>query len=202
MKFKTLNDRLRKRILNGELKASQLSGEALTYFKKVEALKKARKAKKKIGKKSTKRKSKLVIPKGSELERIVKGSAKQKKMSVAKFLKKHKKEVEALAKNGTIYLTREADYVQDDIGKAQGVEVDGEKMSKTKAKFFLSEFKRLFVIEGQVYPIINIEFGITLKGIIKIDFPLPDDYDGLSSPDEWRDLVSSNFPHIFWIPNS
>lgn len=197
-KKRTLTDSLRKQILSGKIKKSQLDGDALTYWKKVSALKKARAAKKK---KSPARK-KLVIPKGSELERIIKGSAKQKKMSVSAFLKKHKKEVEALAKNGTLYVTREVDYILDDISKATEVQIDGNKYSRTKSKFLLSEFKRQFVNGAKIIPVVNMEYGLTLQGVMKLKFPLPEEYEDLESEQEWRDFMDNDYPEIFYIPES
>lgn len=130
------------------------------------------------------------------------GSALQKGMSTASFIKKHREEIERLAVNGTVYIPREVDSILGDMKSASSIYVNGEKMSKAKAKFLLSEFKREFVTTAKVIPVVNMEYGLTLNGKMILTFPMPDEYEDLQSTEDWFGFLDSEYPEIFYIPES
>ncbi len=206
--IRKLTPSLREGIKKGLIKSANLRGEALLYWRRVDSLKKARAKKKSLRKKAVKI-GKVALPINSEIEKIIKASAKAKGMTVSNYVKKNKKAIQELVGSGKVYLSREVDYVTGtDIKKSRFVFVKGKRTGKVKAKYLLTIFKQRFVDEGIVYPIINVEHYYNTKGDIFLDFPLPDEYENLSnsaSGDElaeiWRSFIDNNYPNISYIPN-
>jgi hypothetical protein len=189
------------------IKKADLSGEALEYLLHRRSVRKGQITKEK--RKGTVKVGATYIPANTEISRIVKASAKAKGMTVKAFVKKYKKEVEALLQKGHVHLNREVDYIIVDMGMADGIHVNGNLIAnKTKAKYYLQTFKRTFVEQGKVYPIVNIEYFYDLVNNMFIDFPLPDEYENFANEYEgedliehWRSFIDKNYPKISYIPN-
>jgi predicted HicB family RNase H-like nuclease len=203
------------------VKKSELSDSAREYLEKARVAR--RKEIVRDREKSYIRVGELLIPYNSEMGQIVSKSAEAKKMSVNKYVKTYKEEIKRLAEKGSTHTTREVDYLIKDMNVAPKIFVNGNEVSKTKAKFYLQNFKNTFVNEGEVYPIVNIEHAYNLQGELFINFPLPDEYENFSteySSDEdesedtakesggrtqlvrhWRKFVSTKYPKIMYIPN-
>jgi len=150
----------------------------------------------------------LKIPKNSELGILLTKSAKIKKMSLSKYVSTYKDDILDLAKKGSTHVEREVDYILVDMNVTPKIFVNGNPVTKTKAKYYLQTFKNTFVNEGRVYPHIFIEHSYNLSGEMKIEYPLPEEYVNFSDEYEeeelvehWRKFVSNKYPKIKFIPN-
>jgi hypothetical protein len=111
-----------------KLRLKDFDGDALRYLKRVRAAEKTRKKKSD----SVARVEDLIIPKDSELYNIISKMAKIKKVTLKQFMKKHKKDIANLQKEGDVILQRETDYLIEDIRK-------------------MKKGKKLFVNDGNGY---------------------------------------------------
>lgn len=117
MPTKKLTDRVRAKI-KGEyrkLKESDYSGEALTYLRRVRGAAKSRK----IKEDTTLYIGKFKVPKNSNLYEKIAGSAKMKNKTIKQFLKNknNAKAVMMLARDGGVTVSRESEYLMEDIKK-------------------------------------------------------------------------------------
>lgn len=174
-----LTDKVKKQIKDkkGKVKQSEFSGEALTYLKKYRSLAKARKIK---------AESKLTIegieiPKNSDLYKTIEAAAALKKQSVAKFVKENKKAVEALIKNGKVFITRETDYVIKDIQglpKTKEVFNFDKPISRVDAIYALQQLLMASVSVSNIV-LLMYETGYDLKGNMYLEIPAPNLYEEL-----------------------
>lgn len=176
-----LTDRVKKQIKDnkGKVKSSNYKGESLTYLKKYRSLAKARK----IKKESQLTIEGIKIPKNSDLYKTIAASAALKKQSVAEFIKENKKAVEALIKNGKVFITRETDYVIKDIQglpKSKVVFNFNEPIPRIDAIYALQQLLMASVSVSNIV-LLMYEVGYDLRGNLYLEIPTPDKYEELLS---------------------
>lgn len=206
-KLKTLTDKLRLRIReeHASLKLSDFQGDALAYLKQVKQLSKARKKKAKKKKDSTARIEDLEIPKDSELYQIVSKGAKLKKMTVNQFVKKYRKELEALMKDGDFVVQRETEYLIGDIVHMKpGTSVfvnDGNGYRKTPKKkdiFEIQQFTQHIMTNSDIFLIVY-RVHYKLSGDLSHYLPPHEEYEELEDERELMDLLDEFYPEITYL---
>lgn len=204
MPKKKLNAKVRKNIKENyrKLKKKDFSGEALVYLNRVRGAAKARAIKKKNAPVVLKIDGETVEP-GSALYRLILEGAKQKGQTPAKFIKENKATLKKVFEKGKTTLKKEANYIARDIRKkgTKSVTVKGKKIGKVKAGFLLQEFRNTFVADGDIYPVVILEYEVDFKGNMFIDFPFPDEYQNLDESN-WQYFIDKNYPKIDYIPHA
>lgn len=144
MPYKKLTNQLRNKIKENyaKLKESDYSGDALIYLHRVKGAAKSRK----IKEETTLYIGKFKVPKNSNLYEKIAGSAKMKGKTIKQFLanKNNAKAVMMLAKDGGITVSRESEYLMEDIRKLpKGRKVfwNGEEVSRVYAISLLMEIQ-------------------------------------------------------------
>lgn len=152
-----------------KVKQSDYEGDALAYLKRLRAASKAAKKRKA----ATATIGKTAIPRNSELYETIAESARLKKTTVAKFVKKYKKEIDALLKDRKIVLQRETSYAIDDIRrlpKKSKVFINGEQVTKGDAIHALQSFTGSAMRHTDTV-IINYEMTYDLNGNLNLTLP-------------------------------
>lgn len=192
---------LRKKVKEGKVKKSDLKGAALAYWNKYQGAKKARKAKK--GKVA--RIEELVIPRDSEMYRMIGLAAKAKKMTVAAFIKKYRDAIEALMKDGDFVLQRETEYLIDDLkklGKGKSVFVnDGNGFRKTGAKkdiYNITAFTQHIASNSEIF-LIMYRVHRKMNGDLSHYLPDVEEYEGLEEEDSLMDMLDGFYPEITYL---
>jgi CO/xanthine dehydrogenase Mo-binding subunit len=151
------------------VKLADYTGEALAYLKKLRASAKAAKTRKekiaKVGK--------TVIPRNTELYKTIEAAAALKKMSVAKFVKKYKNEIEELSKGDSVVIHRETNYAIEDISKlpkGSKIYINNEKVSKGDAIYALQSITSSAMQHTNTV-IIKYEMSYDLHGNLYLNLP-------------------------------
>lgn len=192
---------LRKKVKEGKVKKSELKGDALSYWNKYQGAKKARAAKKaKIA-----RIEQLVIPRDSEMYRMIERAAKAKKMSVAAFIKKYRDAIEALMKDGDFVLERETEYLIDDLkklGKGKAVFVnDGNGFRKTGAKkdiYNITAFTQHIAANSEIFLIVY-RVHRKMNGDASHFLPDVEEYEGLEEEEDLMKMLDGFYPEITYL---
>lgn len=199
--YKKLTEPLRQKIKEGSIKKSQLAGEARTYANRVAGAKKARK----IKKQKTAKVDALVIPRDSEMYKIIEAAAKYKKMTVAQFIKKHRDSIEALMRDGDFVLQRETEYLIDDVKAVKkGSKVfvnDGNGFrvfSKKNDILHIVQFTQHISTHTEIFLIIY-RVHRKLNGDLSHYLPDPEEYVGLEEEEELMEMLDSFYPEITYL---
>lgn len=198
-----LTERLREKIKRDytSLRLRDFDGEALIYLKKVRGAAKGRKAQServaKIGE--------LVIPKDSELYRMIERGAELKSMTVAKFIKKYKEELLELAQHGDFIANRETEYLIDDISKIKEdfkvLVNDGNGYlvtPKLEDVFNIQQFTQHILSYSNIFLIVyRVHYKTT--GDISHYLPPPAEYQGLEEEEEIEAMLDSYYPEITYL---
>lgn len=200
--IRTLSDRVKERIKRdyAKLNKKDFDGEALSYLNRVKGAAKARKVKKgKIAKVDE-----LVIPRDSEMYRIIERAAKAKHMTVAAFIKKHRESIEALMKNGDIVNQRETDYLISDInkmrkgGKVYVNDLNGYvRTPRLNDIYNIQAFTQTVAVTDIFLIVYRVHYK--LNGDITHFLPTPDEYDGLETNEEMMEMLDSYYPEITYL---
>lgn len=200
--IRKLNDRVKERIKKDYAKLSKkdFDGEALVYLNRVKGAAKGRKAKKaKVAKVDD-----LLVPRDSEMYRIIEAAAKAKKMSVAAFMKKHRESIEALMKDGDVVLQRETDYLIEDIRRLKkGKKVfvnDGNgyvKKSPLNDIYDIQAFTQKIATTDIFLIIYRVHYK--LNGDLTHYLPDPEEYDELEEVEEIMEMLDSYYPDITYL---
>lgn len=206
-KLKSLTEKLRARIKEqyDTLKLSDFQGEALAYLKQVKQLAKARKKKAKKKKDTTARIEELEIPRDSELYQIVSKGAKLKKMTVNQFVKKYRKEIEALMKDGDFVVQRETEYLIGDIVHMKpGTSVfvnDGNGYRKTPKKrdiYDIQAFTQHIMSNSDIFLIVY-RVHYKLNGDLSHYLPPVDEYEEATEEEEIMSMLDDFYPEITYL---
>jgi hypothetical protein len=200
--IRKLTDSLRVRIKKdyAKLNRKDFDGAALTYLNRVKGAAKARKIKKgKIAKVDD-----LVIPRDSEIYRIIERAAKSKKMTVAAFIKKHRDAIEALMKDGDIVNQRETEYLIEDIKKIRkGGKVyvnDGNGYVRTPSLndiYNIQAFTQAVAVTDIFLIIYRVHYK--LNGDLTHYLPVPDEYEGIEENEEMMQMLDTYYPEITYL---
>ena len=198
-----LTDRLKEQIKKdyARLRLSDFDGEALTYLKKVRGAAKGRKTQRE----SVAKIDELVIPKDSELYRIIERGAELKGMSVAKFIKKFKKELLEVAEKGDFIASRETEYMIEDINhirKGNKVLVnDGNGYMvapKLRDIFNIQQFTQHILSNSDIFLIVyRVHYKTT--GDISHYLPPPEEYQDLEDEESLESMLDSYYPEITYL---
>lgn len=172
MPTRKLNDKVKAKIKKGyaKLKESDYSGDALVYLRRVKGAAKSRK----IKEDTTLMIGKFKVPKNSVLYEKIHASAQMKGQTIKQFLKNknNSKAVMMLAKDGGITVSRESEYLMEDIKKLpKGRKVfwNGVEVTKTYAISLIMEIQST---SAQLSNIVMIRYRIRydLLGNLYISF--------------------------------
>lgn len=172
-----------------------LEGETQKYLIRVRAGKKAAKTKEekaKYKKPRTKRQGEQ-----ANISDLIAVAAKAKGMSVKKFRKKYKQDVEEFEKTARLFHNREADLLIQDVRfleKGRGVFVNGRRMTRPKAIHLISRFKNKVMSTGLTYERINIEYNVDAKGNIHFKIPRGAELNKFEDESEMLDHIEDNYP--------
>lgn len=206
-KKKKLTDRLREKIKEeyGSLKLSDYQGEALAYLKQVKQLAKARKKKAKKKKDSTAKIEELEIPKDSQLYEIVSKGAKLKKMTVRQFVKKYRKELEGLMKDGDFVVQRETEYLIGDINHMKtGTSVfvnDGNgytKIPKKRDIYDIQTFTQHIMSNSDIFLLVY-RVHYKLNGDLSHYLPDPEEYEEAIEEEDIMSMLDGYYPEITYL---
>lgn len=201
--IRTLTGRVKEKIKKEyrTLKKSDYGDDALTYLNRVKGAAKGRNKKKqtiaKVGE--------LVIPKDSEMYRIIEKAAKINKMTVKQFIKKHRESISDLMQKGDVVIQRETEYLIKDLSKLpKGKKVfinDNNgyvKTPKLDAILQLQQFTQAIFGYTDIFIIV---YRVHYKLIGDITFYLPPvrEYDDLSEPEDFEALLDEYYPEITYI---
>jgi len=178
-KTKKLTEKVKAKIkkFKGRVKQSDYTGEALLYLKKYRSLQKARKVKSgavfQIGG--------LKVAKNTDLYRTIEASAKAKGQTVKQFVKDNEAAILKLAKNGSITINRETDYVIKDI---QNLPKHNEVFVfdvPTERIDVIYALQRLQMVSSNHSYIVLITYDVKydLKGNMYLNIPMPNKYDSI-----------------------
>jgi hypothetical protein len=189
---------------HSKLRKSDFADDALAYLNRVKGAAKGRKAKKqKIAKVDD-----LVIPKDSEIYRIVQKAAAYKKMSVAKYVKKFRAEIADLMDGGDFVFTRETEYLIEDIRhmkKGQSVFVnDGDGFTRTGAKtdiFNITTFTQHIFSNTEIFMIVY-RVHRRLNGDLSHYLPSVNEYDELYESDDIESMLDGYYPEITYLKSA
>lgn len=178
-------------------------GEALAYLREQKAAAQARSALRaktlKIGD--------TVIPENSEMYRIVALSAIAKNQTIRKYARENEAAITQLATDGYIYLSREIDYLIDDIKLAQSINISSRsggkdvKTGKSKSKYYFIHLKQTMLNIADVYDSILVEHSYDLKGNMYVNFPLPDEYEEMEDEEDLLEYIDRFYPNIHYYRN-
>lgn len=204
--IRKLTDRVREKIRteHRKLRKSDYDGEALTYLNRVRGAAKGRKAaKEKVAKVDD-----LVIPKDSEIYRIIEGAAKYKKTSVKKFIKQNRQSIVDLMQEGDFVFQRETDYLIEDIRhvkKGQSVLVnDGNGYRKTAPKtdiYNITSFTQYIFSNTEIFMLIY-RVHRKLNGDLTHYLPPVDEYEELEESGEIEEMLDSYYPEITYLKSA
>lgn len=206
-KLKTLTEKLRSRIRedHASLKISDFQGEALAYLRQVKQLAKARNKKAKKKADSTAKIEELEIPKDSELYQIVSKGAKLKGITVKQFVKKYRKEIEGLMKDGDFVVQRETEYLISDVAHMKsGTSVfvnDGNGYRKTPKKrdiFDIQTFTQHIMSNSDIFLLVY-RVHYKLNGDLSHYLPDPEEYEDLFEEEELMSMLDEFYPYITYL---
>lgn len=202
-KIHKLTEKVRGKIKSdhAKLKLSDYDGEALIYLKKVRGAAKGRKAQR--DRKATF--EDFVVPKDSELYRIIEAAAKLKKMSVNRFVKEYKKQLMALAEEGDFVQQRETEYLIEDIRRLKkGKKVfvnDGNgytSVAKLKDILHLQNFmQHVFAFTDIFMVIFRVHYKLT--GDLSHYLPDEKEYDPLTEEKDIEAMLDNYYPEITYL---
>lgn len=201
MKRKKLTTKLRNYIRSNyrKVKKKDFDGDALAYLNRVRGAARARSLKKKKADNQVKV-GETIIPENSDLHKIIEEGARQQKLTVKQYIKKHKEALSDYIEKGEVHMIRAVKNLKGDIKKAKSVRINGKKVSKKKAEQMLEEFNNTFVEEGGIYDIIALEHEYDMKGNLFLELPDPEEYEGLEGPD-FQEFINDNYKKINFISN-
>lgn len=198
-----LTDKLKAEIKSNhaQLYYKDFDGEALAYLRKVKSLAKGRKTQE--GKKATV--EELVIPKDSELYRIIEKGAKLKKMTVKQFTKKYKKELLTLAKEGDFIVQRETEYLIDDIRhvkKGNKIMVNDGNGYRVVGKYadilHIQQFTQHIVANTDIF-LITYRVHLKTAGDLSHYLPSPEEYEEMEEQEELEGMLDGFYPEITYL---
>lgn len=196
---KKLTDSLKRKIRAEykKLKASDFSGDALTYLNRVRGAAKSRK----IKEDTTLKIDKLVIPKDSQLYEKISAVAEMKGQTVAKWIKNpdNKKAVESLFEKGGVTMVREAEYLINDIkklGKGRKVFWNDEPMPRLNAIRIIMELQALSMQYSNIV-MISFEVRFSLNGDLYI-YDAPTWEEIVNALDEVDEYDTDEEKSIYW----
>lgn len=181
-----------------KIKKSDLGPEAAKYLNRIRGARKA--VKTKIEKAKYKKPRTKKQGEQAQVSDLIRVAANAKGMSVKKFRKKYKQDVEKFEKNMRLYHNREADLLISDVRfleKGRGVYVNGRRTTKPKAIHLISSFKHKVLSTGLTYERINIEYNVDAKGNIHFNIPSSNQLNKFmqeSDEDGMLDYIEDNFP--------
>jgi hypothetical protein len=200
MAKKRLSKKLKEEIRQhpSKIKKSELGPEAAKYLIRIKAVRKA--VKTKIAKEKYKKPRTKKQGEQEQVSDLIAAAAKSQGMSVKKYRKKYKKSVEEFEKDARLYHNREADLLINDIRFAERgrkVYVNGKRVGKPKAIYFISRLKNKILSTGRTYERINIEYNVDRNGNIHFRIPEPSElnlkkYEG--DEDEMLNHIEDNYP--------
>lgn len=190
-----------------KLKLSDFGDDALQYLRKVRGAAKSRKRKAdtvaKVGD--------LVVPKDSEMYQIIQKAAKIKKMTVKQFMKKNKKAIQELMKDGDIVLQRETDYLIKDLEKLKkGKKIfvnDGNGILMWNAAgkgiviFDITRFTQYIFSQTDIFLIIY-RVHYKLDGDMSFYLPSKEEYEELETEEEIIAMLDEYYPEITYLKSA
>lgn len=164
------------------------TGAALTYLNRVRGAAKARK----IKKNARAEVSNVVIPKNSELYKILERVALQKGIPVADVIAKYPKVLADYMKRGRFTLIREIEYLIADIDTAANKvfiksTVTGitKQITKTLAKQYLRRLKnKMIKLIHNIYPDILVRHYYDSYGDLYLTMPEPKEYRAIDNGED------------------
>jgi hypothetical protein len=205
-KRKKLTPKLKEQIkaAKGSQPLKNFDGEALAYLRKYKTLQKAREVKASLVLKI----NGVKIPRNSDIYKIATSVAKRNGTTVNKLSATDMKAIEALNADGRLFFNREVEYIKEDIKNSPSKTVIHNDKAEPKETVLLRlvRMKNKAVPEARLYPYLNIEYFISLTGVINIKFPRSSEYrsfinlgDEQETIDSWRDLLDKY--DIGYTPN-
>lgn len=226
MPKRKLTDRLKAEIKANyrNLRQADFDGDALRYLKQVRGAAKGRRAQGKI-REAKAEKVRKAIPTGdadgkgkpitiagvkhfpgSKIYEIVKVSAANTGMSVSKFVKENKDNLETLVKNYLIFSKKEIDDLRklikqlpDESKVISPVRHGG--ISRKYASFLLHTIKKTMIELAPVYPYIFIEYAFDLDANLHFACPRPNEYQDIEDGEELLEWIDDRYPNITYIRN-
>jgi hypothetical protein len=201
------------------LKQADYDGEALAYLKQVRGghrgrvsqrkakEKKVEKIKKAIPARADKNTNKGVkvgdrfIPKGSSAYIVIEASAKNLGVSVSKFVKMHKDNIEQLLKDYFIFARKEIDdliLLIKEVPVKVHSPIKGRVIKPSTASFNLHSIKKALIEMCGVYPYIFIEYAFDLEGAMHFNCPRPGEYVEMDC-EELKEFLEDRYTNITWI---
>lgn len=201
--YKSATENTRKKILSGTVEKTQLKGAALAYYNRVQSAAKARAAKEekifKVGD--------AVVPRNSEIYRIVEAAATAKGVSVKKFTQENEKSIKRLLQEGDVVVNREADYAIRDIihiGKGKSVYVNDlngyVRKGRNATIFGIQELKQYAFSNTDIFLIFFL-LRYKLNGDIYLFLPSAEDYEGLEDED-FELFLDDYYPDITYLKSA
>lgn len=201
--YKTATENTRKKIKSGAVEKSQLKGAALSYYNRVQGAAKARAAKEekvfKVGD--------AVVPRNSELYRIVETAAAAKGVTVKQFTTENQKSIKRLLQEGDVVVNREAGYAIKDIthiGKGKMVyvnDLDGYVRKGRNATIFGIQQLQQYCFSNSDIFLIFFLLRYKLNGDIYLYLPGLEQYDGLEG-EELEEFLDDYYPHITYLKSA
>ena len=198
-----LTDKLKEKIKKhyADLKESDYGDDALRYLKQVKGGAKGRATQRaKVAKIDQ-----LTIPKNSEIYKIIQRAAKIKGMTVAKFVKKYRSDIENLMQGGDIVNMRETNYLISDIkhmDKGTTVFVnDGNGLTRTPKKTDIMNIS-LFtahVMQNSDIFMISYRVNYKLNGDLSHYLPSAEEYEELEDDETITEMLDSYYPNITYL---
>lgn len=198
-----LTDKLKAEIKQkyASLRLKDFDGDALIYLRQVKGAAKGRKAQ--DDKKAVV--EDIKIPQNSELYRIIQRGAELKKMTVKQFIKKYKKEILLLAKEGDFIVQRETEYLITDIQRLQkGAQVfvnDGNGYQKTGRKsdiLHIQQFTQHIVSNTDIF-LITYRVHLKTTGDLTHYLPSLKEYEELDEQEDIEAMLDSFYPEITYL---
>ena len=187
-----------------KLKLSDFSDDALRYLKKVRGAAKSRKKKAD----SVARVGDLTVPKDSEMYDIIQKAAKIKKMTVKQFMKKHKKDIADLMREGDFILQRETDYLIKDIQalkKGKKIFVNDGNGYRQTAKstdiLNIQVFTQFVMSNTDIFMLIY-RVHYKLDGDLSHYLPPEQEYDELEEEEDIIAMLDGYYPEITYLKSA
>lgn len=142
--------------------------------------------------------------KDTEMYRIVSVAASMKNQSVEKFVRENEKAVERIMEKGSSTIIKESDEVEriiSAIPKRANVYINGNKETRTKAKFVVHSFKQNLLAVAEVYDRILHNIKFDLKGNLYLNIPYPEEYLDIDNEDDLLYFIDRKYKSIIYFVN-